>query len=246
MPFDLQDFSLADTLRCGIALRSHAASAESVEEAAQSLTRYLYDELRDAATGARSCALVRCYKTHSYHDLPTDLQGFARNVLGRKPASVTTKCLTLLGTAGDRPEWNSRMRSLGHQAIPLESEKMVEQAPMIAQLIRAFGLDLSSVIAPNPEILRRMDGKSYSVFYVAKAAGSPYIPAQTEFVAREEIESVLGFGGMLRTGDLIAIILFSRVPISEETASRFRTLALDVRASLFASGEIPTFRSQRR
>ena len=230
-------------LRCGIDLRKHVQHARSVEEAAESITRYLYDELVEESTGRRACALVRCYKTHSYAELPTDLQGFARNALGHAPRTRTVKCLTLLGTAGDRPEWNSRLRSLGHQAIPLESEQMVEQAPMIAQLIKAFDLDLADVIAPTPEILRRATGKTSSVFYVPKANGSPYIPAQADFVVKERIESVLGFGGMLRNGDLLAVILFSRTPISEETASRFRTLGLDVRAGLFTAGDLPAFRS---
>jgi hypothetical protein len=244
MPLDLSSFSLGDMLRCGLDLRSRARTAHSVEQAAEAITAYLYDELVDASTGNRACALVRCYKTHSYGELPPDLQAFARHALGRNPRSPATKCLTLLGTSGDRPEWNSRFRSIGHQAIPLESEQMVEQAPMIAQLIKEFGLDLGDVIAPTPEILRRVEGKSSSVFYVPKARGSPYIPAQEGFVIRERIESVLGFGGMLRKGDLLAMILFSRTPISEETAGRFRTLALDVRAGLFSAGELPAFRVQ--
>ena len=91
--------------------------------------------------------------------LPADLQGFARNVLKRKPASPNVKCLTLLGTAGSRPEWNSRRRSLGHQAIPLESVGMVEQAPMVSQLIRQLGLDVAAVVSPSPEILRQVEGR---------------------------------------------------------------------------------------
>lgn len=244
MPYDLANFSLSDTLRCGTELRKQAQQATSVEDAAQAISRYLYDELVDDRD-ERACAMVRCYKTHPYHQLPPDLQGFARNILGRKPRLATTNCLTLLGTAGDRNEWNSRLRSIGHQAIPLETVQMVEQAPMISQLIREFGLDLAAVVSPSPEILRKMSGKSSSVFHVPRAKGSPFIPAQAEFVIREGIESVLGFGGLLRTGDLIAVVLFSRVPIRDETADRFRTLALDLRAALFSAGDLPTFRSQR-
>jgi hypothetical protein len=154
------------------------------------------------------------------------------------------KCLTLLGTAGSRPEWNSRMRSLGHQAIPLETVEMVEQAPMVVQLIRQLGLEVTDVISPTPAVMQGLDGKSYGVFYVPRAAGSPHIPAQGDFVLRERIQSVLGFGGLLRTGDMIAVILFSRAPIPEATANRFRTLALELRAALFANGDLPTFRSE--
>jgi hypothetical protein len=242
MPFDLRSFGLSDTLRFGSEIRKTIQGASTVEAAAQGISQFLYESLEDPETGERSCALVRCYKTHSYSELPADLQGFARNVLKRRPSNPHVKCLTLLGTAGSRPEWNSRYRSIGHRAIPLESVEMVEQAPMVSQLIRQFGLDLTSVISPTPEILRQIEGKSYGVFYVPQAAGSPYIPAQAEFVLRERVQSVVGFGGLLRNGDMLAIIMFSRTAISEETANRFRTIALDIRASLFAAGDIPTFK----
>jgi hypothetical protein len=121
---------------------------------------------------------------------------------------------------------------------------MVDQAPMVSQLIRQMGLDVAAIVAPTPEILRQMEGKSYGVFHVARAPGSPFIPAQVDFVLRERVQSVVGFGGLLRNGDMLAIIIFSRTPISEETANRFRTLALDVRASLFAAGDLPTFRAE--
>lgn len=241
MPFDLHEFTVGDTIRLGSELRKIIYSASSIEAAAQSMCELLYESLDDSVAGQRSSALVRCYKTHSYSELPADLQGFARNALKRKPSSPHVKCLTLMGTAGSRPEWNSRFRSIGHRAIPLESVEMVDQAPMVSQLIRQLGLDVTSVIAPTPEILRQEEGKSYGVFYVPRAAGSPYIPAQAEFVIRERVQSVLGFGGLLRNGDMLAVIIFSRTAISEETASRFRTLALDVRAALFSVGEVPTF-----
>jgi hypothetical protein len=244
MPYDLRDFTLTDTIRCGTELRRIVHSSTSVEAAAQAIAEHFHESMEDADTGERSCALVRCYKTHSFSSLPPDLQGFARAILKRKPSRPGVKCLTLLGTAGSRPEWNSRMRSLGHQAIPLETVEMVEQAPMVVQLIRQLGLEVTDVISPTPAVMQGLDGKSYGVFYVPRAAGSPHIPAQGDFVLRERIQSVLGFGGLLRTGDMIAVILFSRAPIPEATANRFRTLALELRAALFANGDLPTFRSE--
>ena len=52
------------------------------------------------------------------------------------------KCLTLLASTGDEPEWRDRHRSRGHQAIPLPSADIVEQAPMVAQLINQLGVPL--------------------------------------------------------------------------------------------------------
>lgn len=55
------------------------------------------------------------------------------------------------------------------------------------------------------------------------------------------IRSVLGCGASLRGGDLFAIIMFSRVPISQEAADRFRTIALDMKSSLFFFDEDHVF-----
>ncbi len=83
------------------------------------------------------------------------------------------------------------------------------------------------------------------MFYVEEARGSPFIPAQAEFVERYQIESVVGFGGVLRSGELYAIILFSRDTIPARCAARFRTIALDVRSSLFAFDEARTWCEER-
>jgi hypothetical protein len=70
------------------------------------------------------------------------------------------------------------------------------------------------------------------VFYVDRAEGSPYIPAQTEFVQPQRIQSVLGFGGLLPSGELFATILFTRTYIPREVADLFKTLALNVKVAL--------------
>ena len=56
---------------------------------------------------------------------------------------------TLLATAGDEPEWNSRHTSRGHAAIPLPSARIVERFPMIAQLIRQLGFDVADVVSAH-------------------------------------------------------------------------------------------------
>ena len=239
MPSDLTKFGLTEMLRCSTELRRATKDAPTMEEAAQRVCRRLYEELVTSEK-SKACVLVRCYKTHSYEKLEPELQSFARAVLQGAPTGPTMRCLTLLGTAGDEPAWNSRRTSIEHQAIPLPSAEMVEKAPMIAQLIRQFGLELTDVIRPTTDLVRGLAGKAYGVFHVPEATGSPYIPAQRDFVLKFRIRSVVGFGGSLPGGDLFAVILFARVPISSETADRFRNLALDVKTAffLYREGEI--------
>ncbi|MFN2563773.1 MAG: hypothetical protein ABR499_02010 [Gemmatimonadaceae bacterium] len=240
MPSDLTKFGLSEMLRCSTELRRATKDASTMEEAAQRVCRVLYDELVTPDT-SRACVLVRCYKTHPYGKLLPELQSFAKAVLQNHATVPTMRCLTLLGTVGDQPAWNSRRTSAGHQAIPLTSAEVIEKAPMIAQLIRQFGLELSDVVQPTTDLVRGLGGKTYGVFHVAEAAGSPYIPAQKDFVAKFGVRSVVGFGGSLPSGDLFAVILFARVPVSSETADRFRNLALDVKSGFFPYRENEIF-----
>jgi two-component system NtrC family sensor kinase len=229
MPYDLSSFNLGDMLKCSPRLRETSSNAPTLEASAQRVCRFLYDELRDSA-GDRQCALVRCYKTHPFGSLQPDLQNFARRVMNGGEPEPTMRCLTLMATVGRAAAWNSTVLSKGHRAIPLPSPEIVEKAPMISQLIKEMGLELSNVLQPSPDIVRELAGKRHGVFYVQDASGSPYIPAQDEFVRRFGINSVVGFGGMLPTGDFFSVILFSTAMVTPESADRFKTLALDVKA----------------
>jgi len=232
VPFDLTNFGLAEMLQCGRGLRTAAAGASTMEAVARATTRFLHNECVDPATNRSSCALVRFYKTHAYSELRSEDRDFARRLLNGERASPGLTCLTMLATSGDEPHWNDRSHSQGHRVIPLVSVQMVESAPMIAALIRQFGLAIEAVVSP-PKMADALAGKTYNVFHVPEAKGSSAIPAQTDFVIPYHIRSALGFGGVLRSGDFYAVIMFTKVPISEATASRFRNIALEVKTLLF-------------
>jgi two-component system NtrC family sensor kinase len=241
MSIDLSSFGLTEMLRCRRELHRAASQTPTMETCARRICRTLYDLLQ-TRDGDHACVLVRCYKTHAFGSLPDDLQRFVRRIGNFvEPPAATMKCLTLLATVGEQAQWNTRFSSRNHQAIPLPSPRIVERAPMIARLIQDFGLNLASIINPTPEVVRDLAGKSYGVFHVEDAAGSPAIPAQDDFVDRYGVKSVVGFGGSLASGDLFAVILFSRVTISAEVADRFRALALDVKSLFFPFGEGTVF-----
>jgi hypothetical protein len=113
---------------------------------------------------------------------------------------------------------------------------------MISQLIRELGADIDAVLAPSPGAGESAEGKTYNVFYVEEALGSPFIPAQEEFVRRYGIRSVVGFGGQLFSGSLYSVILFSRVPVPHASAQRFRNIALDLKVAISMQEEDRTFR----
>jgi hypothetical protein len=244
MTHDLTKFDLGDMLKCSLRLREIASGAPTLEASAQRICRFLFDELA-GPDGQRACALARCYKTNAYGSLDPGLQAFARDVLGAETPRPTMKVLTLMATVGQSASWNSRHLSRGHKAIPLPSPEIVAKAPMISQLIKELGLELSYVLQPSPDVVKELAGKRHGVFHVENALGSPYIPAQQEFVVQFGIRSVLGFGGMLATGDLFAVILFATVHVPASSADRFKTLALDVKGAFSKFTERTVFNQMR-
>lgn len=239
--YNLADFRLRDMAECQAILRRIGADATSMQQVAEGIVHFLYENLGQPTSDRPACALVRFFKTHSYDALPARRQQSAQKILGGAPEATTIPCLTLLATAGDKPQWNATEQSEGHQAIPLASERMIEQFPMISQLIGQLGIDVATVLKPDPTLLVDAEQHTFNVFHVPQALHSPYVPAQKEFVKECGIQSVLGFGGMLPTGDLFATILFSKVSISRDTAEMFRTLALSVKLSILPFAEGPVF-----
>ena len=230
--YDITRFSLAEMTRCGAALRRMGEDSTSMEEVADKVVRYLYEEMTDRETGDRSFGLVRLFKTHDYGDLEPELQRFAAGVLGEEPELPGTKCLTLLATAGSQEEWNDRRRSQRHRSIPLLSAEMVRAFPMISNLVNQMGLEITDVLNLDPGMLVDIDQKAYNVFHVPYAVGSEAIVDQEDFVIPEGIKSCLGFGGMLPSGNLFVVVMFSKVPIIPTVAAMFQTISLNLKIAL--------------
>ena len=228
--FDLSALALSDLVRLSAALRVPPEVA-SMEQAATFVVRYLHDNLLDKHTGDRSCALVRCYKTHPFAKLEPDAQAFAERMLGPEDDRETLRCLTLLATAGAEQAWNDRRASVGHRAIPLPSAEALTRLPMVNELVVQLGIDVEGLLRPRG-LLVDATHRSFNVFHVPDALDSAYVPDQETFVVPYGIRSVVGFGGVLPDGELFAVILFSRTPITRETAEQFRTVTGSVGLAL--------------
>ncbi|WP_193194125.1 hypothetical protein [Nostoc sp. MG11] len=112
--YDLQKFTLRDMSECGLALRHLGNKTNSMEEASNYIIQHLYENLIDKQSGKNAWVLIRFFKTHSYIELTSELQEYAQSQLGNHLPDDSLKCLTLLATAGELPEWNSRHKSGGH------------------------------------------------------------------------------------------------------------------------------------
>jgi two-component system NtrC family sensor kinase len=230
--YNFSNFSTVDTVKCGREIRLLGAKAHTMEEVANEIVHFFYDNFVEDQNGSRSCVLVRLFKTHDYVALTDDLKTFAQKMLTQTRIVESCKCFTLLATCGANPEWESRANSKGHQAIPLPSIQVVERIPMMRNMVKQMGLEINSVVAPDPEIIVDLSQKAYNVFHVPHTEGSPYVPMQEEFVIPYGVKSVLGFGGVLPSGNVFVLIIFSKTPIAGEVANCFAPLALNVKMAL--------------
>jgi two-component system NtrC family sensor kinase len=244
MSYSLATLGLSDITRLGTTIRGLGADAKSMEEVAERVVGLLYNDLTETSTGNPACVLVRFYTTIQYQRLDGELREFGAKLMEGQPLQPTTRCLTLLGTRGDCPEWNSRTKSVGHRTIPLPSTQVVATIPMVSQLIAQLGLDVGAVVKPDPTLVLEAEQHTYGVFYVPKAEGSPFIPAQQEFVLPYHVQSVLGFGGTLPEGDVFTVLMFCRVAVSRATADMFRNAAMNLKLALLPFDGLRTFRSK--
>jgi signal transduction histidine kinase len=225
-PYHLESFSLTDMMHCGGDIRG-MSRGRTRGEFGTALVRHLYEHVL-GPNGDRALALVRLFVTRRFDELDVESRGIVAAVLPN--AAPETMCLTLAATAGDQADWNDVKRSLGHRAIPISTPKSVEQFPMIARLFDQLGVEVGGVLSPSSDFL--IGETDAGVFYVPQARGSPYIPAQDAFVIPFDIQSVVGFGGLLPDGRLYAVILFSKVPVSRDVAELFGYLSLSTRMAL--------------
>lgn len=241
--YSLASFSISDMTECASELRKLGAGASSAQEVAQQVVSYLYRQFGNDQTGWRDCALIRCYLTRPYRELDPQSQDCARRALGCRPGSLDMKCLTLFGTFGERPEWNERDRSRDHRSIPLADKQTVSRYPIVPQLLQQLGLELTSKTPSESDRIVDWAERTLDVFYEAEAKGSHFLPDQEGFIIPFGIESVLGFGGVLPSKELFAVILFSKQKISRETAELFKPLALSVKLALLPFDQSSSKRS---
>jgi serine phosphatase RsbU (regulator of sigma subunit)/anti-sigma regulatory factor (Ser/Thr protein kinase) len=233
---DLHDWRLSDAIRVCGRVRACTRDATSMEDAATSVVSFFRTAFVDPTSGGSAFALARLFKTEELRNLPGDLQ--ARGRQAADDVQPTSRFLTLLATSGDEPAWCDRRASRDHQLIPVVSSEAIAQAPMISALVNELGVGVDTVVhgASESQMLRA----DFDVFHVQDAAGSVDVPGQ-DFVREHGVRSVIGFGGVLPTGHVFAVVLFSHVRIPAETARLFRTVALSVKLALLPHVTAPVF-----
>lgn len=194
-------------------------AATSLDDAAQSACKALHEAFE------QSVVLARIFVTARFRELPPRPAAFATTLAksnGMLDAlKPDTMVLCLLGTHGQERAWQNRRESEGHIAIPLLSAEFVRAIPMVAQLIKQLGLDLSFV--GKDEFLKQSQMAMRPLFFVEHAAqttdaqGRNIISAQ-QFVADYGVDSVFGGGAAYLADRLAVLIVFTRDSLKQRSA----------------------------
>jgi hypothetical protein len=189
----------------------------SFQQASQKFIDILYEEL------IASAVLFRVFATVELDKLPAKEKDFAldlarvREVLSE--LQPKTPVVTLLGSRGKRPQWNHRLRSERHLAIPLTSASFIKTIPMVSRLMGDMGTGLEWVQKQERNMILTSMGRMARVLYVEDALetrtgdGFDVIPDRS-FVTENGVRTVLGLGGAYLNGTIVAVVLFTseRVP----------------------------------
>jgi signal transduction histidine kinase len=227
-PMSLTTLSLVDVARCIARVRSLAGRSSNIESFAQHLMQCFQEMLRPSTGGDPEMVLSRCFVAQPFSEVSSEVKTWLQLDQRRTTQPSAGLCLSLMGSAGVVEGWNDPSRSSRYRAIPIEADRFSTRYPMFAEIFRQVGIPID-----NPRLGEGMTigsaGTGCNVFHVPVALGSPYVPAQHDFVRPFGVRSVVGFGGWYGQGRYFIVILFSRVGIPPRSVELLRLLALSVR-----------------
>lgn len=241
--FAFDRLSLRDLAGLCTRVTESTRGAATMEDAGSALARCLRELFVDPVTGRPQVVLARTFQTSPTDDVPGEVRAhLAGNDVGGAAEDPPGRCLVLLGSDGERAAWRDRRLSRTHQALALTDLPGRRLSPMVAALVDHFGVRPEVFLHGEPPTSDAV-ADDFEVFHVPVAQDAAEVPDQ-DFVREHGIASVLGFGGLLPGGEVFAVILFSRAPISPEVAALFRTVAVAAKLALLPGVEAPLFHGQ--
>ena len=218
-------------------IATEAAGAHCLTDAAQGLSAALLKEFP-------SVILARVFVVVPFERLPDVdaevAQRFADRLGAAELLVPSTPVLSLLGTSGVVATWNNRLFSSSHLAIPLLSRELVENAPMLAQLLADLNPNWAYLDDARPIDSKRMIGGTNQRFYVQSAktaldARGRLIIPDRDFVATHRIETVFGMAGAYVDRMVVAAIVFTSERLEPQVIDRYPSIIANFRMATTAA-----------
>ncbi len=226
-------------------IKKHVQDARTLEQVGARTASFLYDKFKE------SIVLVRLYATLAYHRLPESDQRFLQShpKFSKIKSSIdaNTMVLSLMGSAGEAPEWNARLNSKGHLGIPLVSQDFVETLPMVSRVFKELGVALGGLVTVDQGVHTTTFGRLGGMFYVDDAGTAKddqnrlIIPSQ-DFVKRYGVHTVFGTVGRYISGGIyLVIIFFCRENVERDIAYEFMSMGNAITATTVSIAQTGRF-----
>lgn len=202
---------------------------DTAEELAQAFIDIIYEYFQ------KSLVLLRLFSSVPYSALSTeDRQLVDKKANDSGTAHLyndRTPILTLLGTRGQKSDWNVRPKSQGFRCIPLVSSAYVASLSMLSMQFRKMNFDFGLFDTWDTTIVAKGRADGYpGMLYINDAGidkdeqGRMIVPRQ-EFVAENNVKTVVGFGdGYSNHPTIAALFAFTNETLSESTVKPFASL----------------------
>ena len=241
----LESCALAKACWCLARVRQLISDSDSLPAFLQAISTLLQQSFVNELTDTPEVVLARCFMSRPFASLSIEDQMLVRTKYGSDEILPTSPVLVLEGSAGVVEGWNAPKQSSRYRVVPLNVPEFASRFPMFAEVLRQlqFVVAGESVGALDIESF----GSSTQVFSVNGAVGSPFIPAQDEFVVPFGIRAAVGCGGVFGEGQCFVLLLFTRVAISERAMELLRLIALSIRlgCEVWSSSGVSDVESER-
>lgn len=224
--FDLTRFGLTDTFELSAVLPEITAGAATVQQAAERVVRFFYDNMLDKDTGERSLAVVRCFVAQPFQRLPGGLQDLAVTASPTTSPHPRQLCLTLLATAGDEQAAHDDRMTRERATTVLPSAAADALSPMVAEVSQRLHRGES-----GGGLLRKV-ASSYAIGFAADTRDGRLLSNWSGIVVAYGIRSILTLTARMSSDLQVTVALDSRVAIPERTADAFAAVGIGLKLAM--------------
>ena len=230
--YDLTQFSLRDMSEFGLTLRQISKDADNIEDVSNRIIQYLDQNLIDQKTGKKSCALVHFFTTHAYGELPKNSQKSVNGYFESEQPDPQLKCLTLLASTGQYPDWNSGESYQKNLVIPLGNEHEISGIDLMSKLIQSWGIDQNIFFNNILESQRNLEKVGLTLLNFDQALTHSKFLSENLGLIVSNVQSILGVWGQLPSGHLFIVLMFLKVRVPKKTLDLIRPMALNIKTAI--------------
>ena len=221
---DLRHFSLGDMTRMGRDLRDLGVNAGNMENVSQQIVNYMQSALIDAETKEPACMMSNLYMS-----CPNEIEPFHPTPHQNGQALEESWQLMLMATAGLPANDQTNKASLVPPILPMLSAQSVAQYPIWETILTQMGMPVDYLVQKDRRFALELATTSFNLILIPNFKDKPELFQSEARYIFQQVETLFGLGGMLPSGQLFVLLMFSKIAVHDEMIELFQPLALSLK-----------------